>query len=862
MCGALTDTPHGPPWGGDEWASEAALARLKPEHLGHLTLEQISVLCQRLLATGEVPGLKPEVVPHVLCIALAAEAPGVKPDDLLRVCAAQDIPLPDDTSLIPEPIAWTLRGVLSSPVTLSLDSPVIHVFLVMQGEQVDEVLVVGRGCGEVRRRVYDAAFLAAMAAPLFDLDVLNDRIRELEQAAGEAESQGDDRAAGQCRQRVRWLAGLRKHPPAEVLDGLIRLSRHAVDPYTNVPVKGLGRAPDDGPAEGASSSISDVDDMFVLLVQELRGLAQASSLVEVHEVTPEEVKLFRPRPSYGNGDDAVTFHDTNPAPDRSVVAAVGGVWEIDRLQFGVPGYVFASDLYRRVSKVMFESKVARTLADAEDRYRFYDQHCRENGVRLEQYKSLSEAERKKKDAEDIRLDVRVDIESGRQVALRRPDFVKGGEYYHNILPRLLEREGTWRERMRRIIVSVNRAREDGRLERLVRGYLLDRAMRNLPPGAGDPTWPRLARWQERVRPLLLHAWQEFLQKKRGVADPASYATRRIFFTTRFDDDGRTVIWPQYLFVNTTSVMDLSGPVQRLVDRIDRLEAKPGPAESDDDRKRLDAALSSETSVLCPGDRAVELRNALLRDPVSAVGRISRHFVESRTEATPPSGQPDPMLARRTLEAAAGLERIGAFYGAMRCFAEFLDEAVREPPPPEFDLPENRLPEVPLQFVLLRALVDPNDRPVADLVDQWRAGAGTPPLVGQALELAERWEAGYIETCLAALRDKDKKETATSEALRVSLRGETGLSAVPGLLEGAQDAIDAARETLRARQGSSGRAEPRRMYRLLGEALARITVLTKGVYVQDDVQEISDLLLGAEHYLNEKGRQAENPEDGQ
>src|SRR5262249_3734419 len=146
-----------------------------------------------------------------------------------------------------------------------------------KGEEVSEVLVVGRGAGEVRERLYDIAFLAALAAPFFPREATEHELQQLERRADEAARAGRHQEAEQVRA---FVTAWRDTQPAEVLDGLIWLSRRAVFPQVRVPLPALAGG-------------QDLDSPFTVLVQELRALAQSSALVQLHEAEPAALEWLK-----------------------------------------------------------------------------------------------------------------------------------------------------------------------------------------------------------------------------------------------------------------------------------------------------------------------------------------------------------------------------------------------------------------------------------------------------------------------------------------------------------------------------------------------------------------------------------------
>jgi hypothetical protein len=801
---------------------------------------ELACLSRRLLARGSLK-LPPSLEAELLCMALAE---GVVPlgAQVREALANCGIPGPDDQALIPAPVPWTACGLLSSPITLALDSPVVHAFLVQQGEQVNEVLVIGRGCGEMRRRLQDVAFLAALASPRPSRELEEHERKQLEREAENAEADGEVETAARLR---RCIEAFCRFEPAEVLDGLIWLSRSVVDPNTGFPL-------------AATGGKDYLEDPFLLLVQELRKLARTSALLQLHTVSPAQVQRFRPSLRPG-----LFFDQDHAHPDRPLVAAVGPVWAEDEpLTLEIPLRVLESDLFQQVERTLVRARAERTKADAQDRWRFHERHRKEDQNALDEYHCLPPDLKEERDREVHRLNLRVNHELGVEYVLRKPDFKTGKWYFQVNLPSLVRDATVWAERMARVYSKVEAAENDNRLRRLAVGFLLDRALRGLGPVEGDPSWPELADWQQRVRPLLLQTWQTALD--RAVAGEASrFATRRLFFLASFGA-GKVTIRPYYLFVNTTGVLDSRGPVQRLVDRIDHLTNRE--MREDHGKKalqHLEAALGPDPNL---GDEtvAVLLNEALQAAPQAAAQKLCAHLIGLAPPAPTAAEEANPLLAQQVLSTVESLMAVGAWHAAAYHLIAFLAGAVAKLPP--FRLEQNQLPDVPCRFLLLCGQLDPDPAPAWDLVkrwlERWQKNPHDPALpdhVRQAMELAHDWgkEERYLAKCLGSRdgRGKARPRVWPSTKLKDAIRMGPTAAAWESLLEHGGDALRAAAAIARARRFPNERTPARRMYRLLGDALARVMAGSNGAALGREVQELSSPLLGAEHYLEEHDRRS-------
>jgi hypothetical protein len=827
----------------ERWLTDnaAQLDTLAPEELG--------ALCQRFLRTEGLCVLSGEEQSHLLCCGVAT---GVIPPNDQEVCRFfknHGVPSPSDRTFIPAPITWTLRGLLSSPFTLSLDSPEVHIFLVEQGEKVVEVLVVGRGVGEMRRRLYDAAFLAALAVPRYSGMVPQEELDRLQEEARRMEERGDTEKAHQI-ERYRRI--LQDFEPAEVLDGLIWLSRNAVNPATGVLLAGAG-------------AYTDMDDPFDEMVREIRRLAETSGLVHLHTLTPKNAQEFHPSLQEG------VFFDKHNDQDRSVVASAGPIFgdrhgEIGKVEFLMPWMPFGqSPLFKRIEHTLVMSRAERTLADAEDRLRFHRAQCSKYKRQLEEYEALSCEDKKERDKETFQLSQRVDHETVTKVTLRKPTTRTGIVYYNEILPDLLKQGTWWEKRTSRIRDNVELAKKDGRLKRLAIGFLVDRAMRDLSPLPGDPLVPGQEDWQKQVRPLLLHSWVSRLRES-GVQDPAQYATRRLFFRTTFRG-GALAVTPHYLFVNSTSVLDSRGAVQRLIDRIDRLvtDTPDDGKKAETACKRLKAALKP-SGTLKPLQREAAFRDSFYYDPEQTARRLVRHLVELREEQVARSDEENPMISRHVLALVASLTCVGAYHAAMRHVLHVLEPALEDEQHAALGLTANKLPEIPCLFLLLVAMVDPSPTGSWDLVEQWydrwrkrrKRGnnAALSERVRKAIVLAESWEPGYLGSCLRG--GGKNRRVRESDARKKAEKAKSAPAAIPALLEQGRDAMRAAFALMQARDFPRSRTPTRRMYRHIGNALAWVMASNNGAFADEDVQELSDLLLGAELDLNEETRRLGRP----
>jgi hypothetical protein len=812
---------------------ERWLAEDYPAARDGLVPEDFTALAQRLLKCHELPGMLPHLQLEHMALALAEGTPDLDDDPAREFLRAKEYLDSSDESPVPDPIDWTVRGVLSSPITLSLDSPVCHAFLVKKGSQVQEILVVGRGCGLVRRRLYDAAFLAALAAPLYDQEKREQYIRALTEAAAKAK---DPAEADNLREQARAWA---THFPADVLDGFIRLSRFAVAPSGGIPVANV------------AGMATDLNDPFVLLEEELRLLDRTSANLELHEVSWEQTEEFRARLVIHG-----LFYDKNNDPRRDMVVSVWPIHaEDETVAFRIPERLFDSEQFRSLRSAFLEAEVERTRVDADDRYRFFATQARDSREKLDKYheqcQTLPPDELELVNQEEVRLDVKVDMATGTLIALREPKFVPRQEYYEDHLPELCENEESWRDRMKRILDNLAQAKQDGRLDRIITGYLLDSALRNLPALDGDAPLPGLADWQARVRPALLGAYRSAL-KGCGAAEPRQCRTRRVFFLFARQPWGRQappapIVRPHYLFVNTTSVVDARHPVRRLADRIDLLRPGKPPAGARDTGELLGKALDPENTILKPLDRLAAIRQALMEDPQSTAEGLAKYFLARSERLGPPPGG-DPRHARRVLEGSLSMLVVGAFHGAMRIVRQFMDKALAGTDQGDFALQENHLPELPCWFIELSAIVDEDPAPSMELVERWRAGGGADH-IEEAFKLAEQWEPGFVDRWIASRRAG--KGEPTSQAMRKAELSQDPTSSVPGMLDEVWDMVHAALELNAARACPREAVNGRRMYYLLGEALGRVMAMPKGIFVGDDVQELCDILLGCEHSQREK-----------
>lgn len=787
-------------------------------------------LTRELLEGGDAPGLTADQQAELLGVALAIPL-HVPPDRVRQV--ARDLPPPTDDTLVPAPLPWTQQAVLGSPETVGLDSPVIHAFLVETGETVNEVLVVGRGLGEVRKRVNEIAFLAGLA--------IRRQAERIDRVYHEAQGLRSRGLADEADRYERFAWELERTHPAQLLDGLIWLSRRAIDPDHQVHLP--------GPAAEDSQG-----DPFRLLVDELRRLDRESALVYLHNVSPDEVARFRPgryKPKDFPKGSAGLFYDPNDDPDRATVAAAQLVRVAafnDAVEFTVPAPVFGPDSrFAAVAATFLESKLAQAEADAQMRLDFYTRRFHEADRQLAAYEEAQRAGRQAQleqfHAEEHRLDYGVDHEVGVIFRLPKPDFVTGLRFYTTILPSLRQTHGQWRDRMQAILHNIRLARTEGRLERLAINYFVDRALRNLPALPGDPAWPGLEAWQQGVRPLLLRAWRAALTDQR--AKPEDYRTRRLFFTATLEAKGETTwvtVRANYLFVNTTSVIDTRKPVHRLCDRLDAVQPTPAPAPADFSDQALAVALSPGSSNV----RAELFRHALLADPRQAVGRVLTRGLSARPLTDLSAAGPNPYRARHLLQQVDSLLYVGANHAAMRLLVEFLDDAIRRPPRPDFTLGDNCLPEVPTRLVLLYTLVNERQaRPWRQVQDILRNpdAASLPPRVKDAVALAERWEPGYLARCA------EKAELCTSERMKEALRAGDKAGAVSTLLDEASAGLRAAAALSKARKLPRERSDARRLYRLLGDALGTVMACPWGSALDFEVQELTTRLLGAPHRIN-------------
>src|SRR5690242_855939 len=70
-------------------------------------------LAKRLIEDGDLGGIPTQWEDEILCTALADGLLRLDPEDASTVLRRRGLPDPQDSSLVPEPVQWTLRGLLS-----------------------------------------------------------------------------------------------------------------------------------------------------------------------------------------------------------------------------------------------------------------------------------------------------------------------------------------------------------------------------------------------------------------------------------------------------------------------------------------------------------------------------------------------------------------------------------------------------------------------------------------------------------------------------------------------------------------------------------------------------------------------------
>ena len=120
---------------------------------------------------------------------------------------------------------------------------------------------------------------------------------------------------------------------------------------------------------------------------------------------------------------------------------------------------------------------------------------------------------------------------------------------------------------------------------------------------------------------------------------------------------------------------------------------------------------------------------------------------------------------------------------------------------------------------------------------------------RAIKLVEEWEADYWQRYFAVREDRLRQpiSRAREEARTRALVP----SAMRSLIALVDEAIDAIRAIDRARTFPAPVVEARRMYRHLGDALARVMALPQGNALRTSVQDLSTKLLGAVHFMDLK-----------
>src|ERR1017187_9549152 len=426
------------------------------------------------------------------------------------------------SALMPEPLTWGPRAILSDNAPVALNSVILQAFVFMDNDVPRRVLVLGEGLANIYLGVFQAVCGTSLQIRAGSWDFLNPGVLNVQLT-------GD-------------LAPLQ------------------------LPFAVMG----DSPVALSPKETKTAEAIMSKLVGALKELERNTALIRVHEVNQEAVLELQGKwrdLAAGMADGGVKLWAPGAGAEKPAAIAeilplfcMTADGQSEPLRFELSEDLLGSGTFGKLFDVFQRVGFERLLADVANRVDSYMKTVKDLETRKREFDAESDPQRREAlFGKTVTLTVSFDHETGREIRLAEPHEVLMEVHYRENVPQLIEGYRQWHQRMKAyedaLVATYQGPDAPGR--RFTISHFMDAAIRSRPERGGEALSAAFKAWKQEVQPM---AWFELRQalQKRGLP-PEAIVNRHTFFHTFCPDvtgDGKPEslkIMPFTLFDNRHSV---------------------------------------------------------------------------------------------------------------------------------------------------------------------------------------------------------------------------------------------------------------------------------------------------------------------
>jgi hypothetical protein len=488
--------------------------------------------------------------------------------------------------LWPEPKAWGARASLSKDILVTLDSPVVHVWLLKSGDEPEQIIIAGKGLAAHRAKIFLDALVTAMRVQASAIDIFN--------------------------------------------HGLITIHRRAnIEAYLDVNLPVLGSNAPLADADTAGAAMRE-------LIRQLRRLEQDTGFVRIHEAdvaNADQTKSFFRRTSQQairEGEAILWAPDADTIASESELVTVQPVYALyhrrgppPRFELELSPELFRVESWKKLVTTYEEEVINRIALDARIRLDYYQRRAEGLADEKEQWDRADETQRQQRWGPTVTLNNRFDDAVGLSIWLRPPEIIPTKKYYEVNVPDLILSYEKWAKRMRDILEGVDTAarRPDSPFLRLIATRFFDAALRGCDLEE-NPRIQRLYReWADSTADLLRFLWRKKLGSVKAAPSDL-FTPHTTFSLIHFTGDSRVLMRPYTLLDAKRSAVLLDPDCGLMIVR----DASDYARQTSESRPTgdLGQALQQQYETHQDEKRLAEfLREQLTRDP----RKVSREVID-------------------------------------------------------------------------------------------------------------------------------------------------------------------------------------------------------------------------------------------
>jgi hypothetical protein len=413
--------------------------------------------------------------------------------------------------LVPKPHGWGARASLSKNVLVTLDSPVMHVWVFKKAEIPQRIVIIGRGLAAHREKVFSDALVTAMRVQASALDVFNAGLISIE----------------------------RKLKVVEALD-------------IDLPVLGANAPLTE--AETAEAAMRE-------MIRQLRRLEQDTGFVQIHEsdiTDVESLEHFLRRLATEAMDSASPIlwaPDSDVTDSKEELVTIHPILKLfhERRRAGrrsrVPPFelslspeLLGTESWKRLVTVYEEYVINRIAMDAQIRLDFYERRAK--GLRDEknQWDKADEYQRQQRWGPTVTLNQRFDDATGLTIWLQPPTIIPTKRYYEENVPDLIRSYDEWAAKMQGILEGLHTAtqRQDSPFQRLITTRFFDAALRGREPEETPRILKLYREWAVPMADLLRFEWRKRLRSVRAQPEDLFNAHTTFNLTQLIDEQSTRI----------------------------------------------------------------------------------------------------------------------------------------------------------------------------------------------------------------------------------------------------------------------------------------------------------------------------------